>query len=357
MTLDEIQDNFYDDYGETPTNTTFEPQLVLRYINDAYSIILNEVDWPEIKAEKIVNLPVTTLASAANIGDTTITVTSAANFVQGLTLVVYNNNVYEHCKITSVNYSTNVITIESALINSFAVSDKVSLANFFIPQNFGIESYSLQIVSTTNQEKTLMKRSRTRDFIYDNGYINQASTPSTYRLQGSDNSIIVSGAATTGTNTTTVVLAGPLGFVNNFFVDCLLVNTTRYRESRITAYDESTGTFTLENPITGQVATDNIVIYRKQNKVQVFPLPSVSAQIIIEYRLVPAKLSNLYDVPIISDNFHRLILYGALHLASIKDHDDAKANYYGGLAKNEIERARWQTTYHPDGNSGLNFGK
>jgi hypothetical protein len=330
MTLDEILDRFYEEYGETIGNTSIDADVLKQWINNAYRFFLT-IQWRELEEQRLVNIPKTTLASTATGGTSTVTLTSAVGFWKGLTLSVSDGTFTEHHKISSTNFSTNVVTLETPIVNTFASGNNVFLSGFYAPDCRKVEYMVWKnIRSSTNPVRQIMRRTAAKNLVKEYGNINTASHPKNYEYTETNNDLIVTGTTIAGTNTTTVV-TNITTYENNFFKDCVLVNKTQYRESRILNYDASAGTFTLKDPIPNQTTGDNIEIYRRQRVVSLYPLAEYPGQVEVYFSRKAPKLTNDQDIPLIPEHFHEGILYLTLALASLRDRDEFKYQGYYGL--------------------------
>jgi hypothetical protein len=125
--------------------------------------------------------------------------------------------------------------------------------------------------------------------------------------------------ADAGTTTTSVIEASASGAVDDYYKDWSLVNVTRGKTAKITAYVASTHTFTLEEAIAGQTTADEFFLYKNAPQITFYRRPNTEKDLLIKGYKAPERLINLYDIPALSEDFLDLIAADVLTIYYNKD--------------------------------------
>lgn len=90
--------------------------------------------------------------------------------------------------------------------------------------------------------------------------------------------------AESGTSTTSIVCSALANTtVQNYYKDWEVYNVTRSLKSRVSGYDISSTTLTLESPITAQVSTDTFYLKKREQNVIFRPTPTEAMPLSVTY--------------------------------------------------------------------------
>jgi len=141
-------------------------------------------------------------------------------------------------------------------------------------------------------------------------------------------------AADALTTTTTVIKSTLKSSEDDYYNGWTLINITRGKTSKIIDYVGSTHTLTLEEAIADQTAGDSFYILKQAPQITFYRRPSTVKDYIVKgYKAVP-KLLNLYDIPIISEDFLDLI---AAQVLTIYYGKDPLSVIWAAAAKESLE--------------------
>lgn len=126
-------------------------------------------------------------------------------------------------------------------------------------------------------------------------------------------------AADASTTTTTVIESTLKSAEDDYYNDWTLVNVTRGKTSKVIDYTGATTTLTLEEAIAGQVATDEFYLLKQAPQITFYRRPNTVKDYLVKgYKATP-KLLNLYDIPLLSEDFLNLITAQVLAVYFQKD--------------------------------------
>lgn len=121
---------------------------------------------------------------------------------------------------------------------------------------------------------------------------------------------------------------------DNYYKDWVLVNITQEKTSKITGYTASTNTLTLEEAITDQASGDYFYLLKNAPQITFYRRPtSVLDYLVKGYKATP-KLLNLYDIPLLSEDFLDLI---AAEVMTIYLGKDELAKYWEKVAEKSLD--------------------
>lgn len=142
-------------------------------------------------------------------------------------------------------------------------------------------------------------------------------------------------AADASTNTTEIIEASLKSAVDDYYIDWTLVNVTRGKTSKVIDYVGSTYKLTLEEAIAGQVATDTFYLLKAAPQITFYRRPTTVKDYLVKgYKATP-KLLNLYDIPLLSEDFLDWIAADVLATYYIKD--ALLGPKWEGVAKKSLE--------------------
>jgi hypothetical protein len=133
-------------------------------------------------------------------------------------------------------------------------------------------------------------------------------------------------AAAATTSTTQVVLptTGSPSGVDNYYLNWHLNNKTRKLVSRITGYTGSTRVALCSPAVAAQAATDEFALEKKIPYVLFYPYPGSLFSLKVVYYKTPNILVNDWDLPVLPDRFHELIVWGAAIRTNLIMDDDRR---------------------------------
>lgn len=332
MTLDELIVATYAKLRETRSNWATSEADVTRYINDGIHYLAGELNARYLQKQSSVSFNTTTLTSmtASN-----LQVASTSGFVVGGKVAVYaDEETYEVRTISAI--TTYGIGVTEDFVNTYSADDIVISAVQFLPYDC----------------KTLIKAWVDNDPSGDDNYVFKvleeysvkdaldsiaptvvAEQPTSYILGSEGDSETSVGSYTAGTGTTsTHISSTSITAPSGYYEGWLCINETRKRSSRISAH-YLTG-ITLTNAITGQVSTDTFSLVRRLPSIELYPIPMYGCKVNIQYIKSIPDLVNLWDVPLIKANWHRILPIYAATQALAKD--DEKVQQYG-IRANELQ--------------------
>jgi len=156
-----------------------------------------------------------------------------------------------------------------------------------------------------------------------------SGAPTEYAVGEFDTSIQEQETAQSGTSPDTLVIGGA-GDSDNYYAGQFIYNVTRDEVSRVlsSTYSGGTNTLQLNTSITDQSAGDTIYIYRNAYKIHLHPTPSEDITLHLHYQVLPYKLENDYDVPIIPPQYVNAISYLSAYKLLIEKDPQSAAIYF-----------------------------
>lgn len=178
---------------------------------------------------------------------------------------------------------------------------------------------------------------------FDQNFPTQQSFDSPYleMMEGTALDVYATGTVTASNLSTTVtgvatswLSAEGLGRMTN-----IIINSTRYTVQSV----NSDTSITLFEQINGAVAGATYQLLLRNYKTQVFPIPATVQSLYYRYSRMPDILVNNYDVPDLPNDWHWIIVWGALAWIYLQKGDSQKAylvaeeNFMNGIAKMRIK--------------------
>jgi len=114
--------------------------------------------------------------------------------------------------------------------------------------------------------------------------------------------------ADTGTSTTSVVGISTLSSTDDYYKGYILKNQTRGMTSKVTAYNGTSKTLTIDNAITAQAAGDTISLQEDSRQITFYRRPSEAYNILIKYYMKHPTMYNDYDIPYVPQEFKEFIV-------------------------------------------------
>jgi len=308
MNLSEIIADVYFTVGEAKDNSRFSETILKTLINRVYQTLSLSEHYRYSLKESVVTIPVTALSADATTGDLTITVDAITGFGKNRKILITDNSNFEYKTISSITGLT--ITLTDALENDYDTDSYVVLDEMFLPWDCGY-IIGMTIWSDSNSKLTLY-----RDTILDRTYPKREGLgdyPTEVYFLGENSTSEGTFTAGVGTDTTKIVCTSLPSTESDYYNGWLINNTTRKLYSRVSDYNGTSKTLTMQKAITGQVSTDSFELIPKLKSFVVYVSPDASISIKIKYRAIPAELVNDYDIPqYIPEQFHNVLVFGTV---------------------------------------------
>lgn len=339
MNFLELQTAFYDRFSESISNSRFNTTKVKSWLNEGYRIILSEIKKNDNdKCVKRTNV-YTLCSDAGTSTGTTLYVDSNAGMQKAQFLVVSDGaDKFEQVQISSI--SGNTITLVSpGLVNSYTDGDYVASNQLWLPGNYNqIYSIICEELTTTAHSAAMLPRSTQIQTEVVNPIITSMAKPTSYYIDGCDlfYGTITAGA---GTNITAFASTGLSAHEADYYLDWIFINQTRNAWARVTSSAVTpTKLINLDTTITGQTSGDVGTLRRQLYSVFLDTMPDKQYNFIIKYNASSSNMVNSYDMPILEERHHQVIVDYALWRASeaarrLEEVPMLKQDYFEGLAR------------------------
>lgn len=348
MNFQELQTTFYDMFSESSTNARFNTTKVKYWLNEGYRIILSEIKKND-NDKQVIRKNVYTLCSDAGTSTgTTLYVDSVSGMQKAQYLIVSDGTTFERVQISSIS-GTTVTLISPGLVGSYTDGDFVSSNQVWLPGNFN-EIYSViceELTTTVHAGQVLNQTTQIRNEII-NPIINSKAMPTSYYIDGAD---LFYGTITaeSGTNITAFASSGLSAHEDNYYTDWLFINQTRNAWARVTSSTISPKLINLDTTITGQTTGDVGALRRQLYSLFFDTMPDKQYNFIISYNASSSNMVNAYDVPILEERHHQVIVDYALWRASISARDYESANMHYASYNQGLKRIKDQYYYPSNG--------
>ncbi len=335
MNVKELKDKFYLYYNEDSNYSYFSDSKLLSILNDAYMDCLQAVNWPTRWKTLTIKLPKTTVTTWTSA--TQITVDDASEFIQGQLVVIKSGNNIDNCKISSIDYTADTITLESpGQIENTSGTPTVSAVSFFIPHTHQIRFINYEYTNTSIYNGYLTHIAE-RVFKRDAEKINTLGTVDKYTYIGYNDDVLYDGTLITGSGSSIDV--NNLGQPDNYYLGCYITDEATIAGTGVVESSTS-GTCTLKQNDFTFNDEDSVKIYRNHWEVKVYPAPKYTTTLTIKYYdTAPLRLNNDYDVPKIPAEYHNAVFYQTLMYANQIDGNFEKMKLYGQMYGQKIRHA------------------
>jgi len=272
------------------------------WINDGIESIWNHHRWSFRKKYESTNGVYTLCSDAGTSTATTLYVDSVSAMQKGMYLYVSDDSNYEVVRISSINSSTNVVTLVSpGLTASYDDGDYVASSNIYLPFDCSklVDIRVLDIETTSQSGKPLIPVNEKNFWIVVN-YIKSRGRTTHYfygEIDDTDEGKDTNFAADAGTDTTTVIEADLDGHEDDYYKGWKLRNTnsTHLGTARVKSYTYSGKILNLESVITGQTDADTFFLTRSLRQIFLYPIPDKAYRYVFEYKRRCPTLVNDYD--------------------------------------------------------------
>lgn len=338
MNFQELQTEFYSRFSESSTNSRFNTTRAKAWINEGYRIILSEIKKND-NDKCVIRKNVYTLCSDAGTSTgTTLYVDSNTGMQKAQYLIVSDGTNYERVQIASI--ASNTITLTSpGLVNSYTDGDYVSSNQIWLPGNYNsIYTITCEELSTTAHTGVILNQTSQTQMEIANPIIQSRAMPTSYCIDGCD---LFYGTITAGAGTTTTAFAstGLSAHEDNYYTDWIFINQTRNAWARVTSSVVSpTKLVNLDTTITGQTTGDTGTLRRQLYSVFFDTMPDKQYNFLIRYNASSPNMVNAYDIPILEERHHQVIVDYALWRAAeaarrLEEVPMLKQDYFEGLAR------------------------
>jgi len=320
MNLSEIRTQILVELQASVNNCVFSTATINNLINQKYMLLMRRRLWSFLLKEATVSTVYTTVSATST--STTLNATSVAGMSVGRKLVVSDGTNFEEVYISSI--SGTIITLTgTGLSESYAADSYIFVDNYFLPSDcwkvLSVKDFSvprnLDIRRTATVDRELTQRKSYGDprVIYIAGTnLMREPASGTYAMD-------------TSSSTTSVIETQLTGTTTDYYKGWTCFNVTRDLSATVSAYNASTKTLTLESAITAQVATDTFYLIPRLTEFFLYPLANTSRALNFRYKLLPEKLLNNRDVPIMPDAYHMLLVYEVMVALATADRYNKRA--------------------------------
>lgn len=338
MNFSELQTAFYDRFSENATSSRFNATKVKSWLNEGYRILLSEIKKND--TDKVIRRTnVYTLCSdAGSSTGTTLYVDSVSGMQKGQYLVVSDETHFETVQIASISALT-VTLVSPGLVNTYTDGDYVASNQIWLPGNFlSLHSIIVEDITSTDHSANVLNQSSQIQMETNTGYINSKAMPTNFYISGCDYSY---GNVTAGAGTTTTVFAstGLSAHEADYYVDWIFTNQIRSAWARVTASAITPAkTLTLDTTIASQTSGDSCSLRRQLYSVFFNTMPDKQYAYRISYNASSPNMVNAYDIPILEERHHQVIVDYALMKAAqaarrLEEVPMFKQDYFEGLAR------------------------
>lgn len=356
MNFQELQTEFYSRFSESSTNSRFNTTRAKAWLNEGYRIILSEIKKND-NDKCVIRKNVYTLCSDAGTSTgTTLYVDSVSGMQKAQYLIVSDGTNYERVQIAS--FSGNTITlVPPGLVNSYTDGDYVSSNQIWLPGNYNaIYTITCEELSTTAHTGVILNQTSQTQMEIANPIIQSRAMPTSYCIDGCDlfYETITAGA---GTNITAFASTGLSAHEDNYYTDWIFINQTRNAWARVTSSVVFPTKLVNLDTTTGQTSGDVGTLRRQLYSVFLDTMPDKQYNFIIRYNASSSNMVNSYDMPILEERHHQVIVDYALWRASLAARDMELAQFNKQCYEEGLRRIKTQYYCPTDGSISIRLAE
>ncbi|MCD6310442.1 MAG: hypothetical protein J7M18_06980 [Candidatus Eremiobacteraeota bacterium] len=308
MNLSDLRNKIYIMLHESGNNSIFSESTLNDFINSRYFRVCRARPWSFLLKEAKIELFRTTVSSPST--GNTLNVTSTSGMGIGRKLVVIDGMNSEHVRITGIE--GNVITLEgSGLVNTYDSGADVIIDNYFLP----VDCWKL-LFARVQEEQPKLRITK----------IDESGKIQLHRSNyGKPGSLLIGGicidrepfstdsySAGSGSDSVSIVCSDLSAITDDYYKGWMMMNITRGQSTRVRSYISDSKTLILENAIPDQAEDDSFYLAPYLTEFFLYPLPDNNITLQLHYRMIPPKLVNDEDVPVIPGAYHILLAYGVM---------------------------------------------
>ncbi len=321
MNLSEIRNMIYMMLQETGSNSVFSQSTIDALVNSRYFRICRSKPWSFLVKESRIPVTCTTISSESS--GNILNVNSVSGMAIGRKITVMNATDYEEVQIG--NIIGDVITLTgSGLVRTYSSGDRVCINNYYLPSDcwklISVRDLSvprcLKVIDVNQADHSIPRRSSSGEALMF--YVGGTDISREPLLSGSY-------SMSSGSNSTDVICSSLSGNTDDYYSGWVLTNITTGASKRIRSYNSSLKKIILEESISGQTAGNSFYLAPDLVEIFLYPVPDNNGVLDIRYRMIPPKLFNNYDMPVLPEAYHILIVYGVMIDLGISDRNNPRA--------------------------------
>jgi len=340
MIVANLRSSILAELRESTDNSAFTSAEILRFINNAHSFIYHSYEW-SFRNKTNTQYSISALTTSSTSPGVTVAVSSVNGMTVGDKIYITDGQHQEEVQVASI--STLTLTLVSpGVVNTYASGSKIYTSHIFSP--YDCQSINNINISNTTGTSSKLAYSDQATLQLVSPSITFSSIPSNYIPGEYDNTSITSLTADATTSTTSIVDSALPGSTTDYYKGWQVINSAHPGEARVTAYNYTTKTLTLDNAITGQVSGDGYVITKNLQRIYIYPVPNGVYKFDINYVMnLTSLLINEYDVTKFGSKVQSILdqalIYAAVAEACVADKQYDKAQTFGERSDSFITMA------------------
>ena len=328
-TLEDLKAKIWKSRQETSTNSVFTEAELVDIINEAQQEICDVQPWRFLETKQNYTCVSTTIGASST--GTALVGTSTQGLHRPRWIIVTDETNYESVQISSVDSATGITLVSPGLTNTYT-SGYIILENNFFPHDIGkwvciqkaVNGKNLHIVKSYRADSRIpvVKSVDDPTIVWPRGRnFDREPASGSYTADASTDSSKIIDAVLTALTT-------------DYYKGWVLVNETLNKTSRITAYNKTTKTLTLETAITDQASGNTYHLETRLNEFELYPAPDSALVLRNRYCLIPPAMVNDYDVPYIPEKYQGVLINKALVICALRDRNNSRA-------KMDLKTCQW----------------